>query len=52
MRVAEAAEQKLRLATLQAERDAITALVSDRSISDETGRKLIREVDLVEARYR
>lgn len=52
IRVAEAAEQKLRLLVLQAERDALTALIRDRSISDETGRKLIREVDLVEARYR
>jgi Na+/H+ antiporter len=52
IRVADATEQKLRLATLQAERDALTLLVKDNRISDETGRKLIREVDLVEARYR
>jgi CPA1 family monovalent cation:H+ antiporter len=52
LRVADATEQKLRLAALQAERDALTALVADRKISDETGRKLMREVDLVEARYR
>jgi hypothetical protein len=52
MRIADATEQKLRLAALQAERDALTALVKDKKISDETGRKLIREVDLVEARYR
>jgi Na+/H+ antiporter len=52
LRVADATEQKLRLATLQAERDALTALVKERKISDETGRKLMREVDLVEARYR
>jgi len=52
MRVADATEQKLRLAALQAERDALSALVKDRKISDETGRKLMREVDLVEARYR
>jgi NhaP-type Na+/H+ or K+/H+ antiporter len=52
IRVADATEQKLRLATLQAERDALTSLVKDNRISDETGRKLIREVDLVEARYR
>ncbi len=52
MRVADQTEQKLRLTALQAERDALTALVKERKISDETGRKLIREVDLVEARYR
>jgi CPA1 family monovalent cation:H+ antiporter len=52
MRIADVTEQKLRLAALQAERDALTSLVKDKKISDETGRKLIREVDLVEARYR
>jgi Na+/H+ antiporter len=52
MRVADDTEQRLRLAALQAERDALTALVLDKKISDETGRKLIREVDLVETRYR
>ena len=52
LRVADDTERKLRLAVLQAERDALTALVRDRTISDETGRKLIREVDLVEARFR
>jgi Na+/H+ antiporter len=52
IRAADAAEQKLRLAALQAERDALTAMIRERKISDETGRKLMREVDLVEARYR
>lgn len=52
IRVTDATEQKLRLTALQAERDALTKLVREQKISDETGRKLIREVDLVEARYR
>ncbi|MFC5460794.1 Na+/H+ antiporter [Massilia niabensis] len=51
-RVAEEAEREYRLAALQAERRTILALVRARSLSDETARKLLREIDLVEARYR
>ena len=39
------------LAALQAERKAILALVHGRELSDEIARKLLREIDLVEARY-
>jgi CPA1 family monovalent cation:H+ antiporter len=52
VRIAEQAEGEYRLAALQAERKAILALVHARSLSDETARKLLREIDLVEARYR
>jgi CPA1 family monovalent cation:H+ antiporter len=46
------AEQEYRLAALRAERDTILRLGRKREISDETARKLLREIDLVEARYR
>jgi CPA1 family monovalent cation:H+ antiporter len=52
VRVAEMAEREYRLAALKAERTAILALVHARGLSDETARKLMREIDLVEARYR
>jgi Na+/H+ antiporter len=52
VRVAEVAEREYRLAALQAERKTILALVHARTLSDETARKLLREIDLVEARYR
>jgi CPA1 family monovalent cation:H+ antiporter len=51
VRVAEQAEREYRLAALQAERNAILALVHARELSDEIARKLLREIDLVEARY-
>jgi monovalent cation/hydrogen antiporter len=51
VRVAEKAEREYRLAALQAERKAILALVHGRELSDEIARKLLREIDLVEARY-
>lgn len=51
IRVADDAQRKARLVALQAERDAIMALVKDAKISDDTARKLVHEVDLVEARY-
>jgi Na+/H+ antiporter len=51
VRVAEQAEREYRLAALQAERTAILALVHARELSDEIARKLLREIDLVEARY-
>jgi CPA1 family monovalent cation:H+ antiporter len=46
------AERDYRLAALGAERDIILQLGRNRDISDETARKLLREIDLVEARYR
>jgi Na+/H+ antiporter len=46
------AEREYRLAALRAERDTILLLGRKREISDETARKLLREIDLVEARYR
>jgi CPA1 family monovalent cation:H+ antiporter len=51
VRVAEQAEREYRLAALQAERAAILALVHARELSDEIARKLLREIDLVDARY-
>jgi CPA1 family monovalent cation:H+ antiporter len=46
------AEREYRLAALRAERDTILRLGRRREISDEVARKLLREIDLVEARYR
>jgi CPA1 family monovalent cation:H+ antiporter len=50
--MAEQAELAYRLTALKAERDTILALAREHRISDETARKLLREIDLVEARYR
>jgi CPA1 family monovalent cation:H+ antiporter len=46
------AERDYRLTALGAERDTILRLGRRREISDEIARKLLREIDLVEARYR
>jgi len=46
------AEKELRLAALGAERHAVYDLARHDHISDEISRKLVREIDLVEARYR
>ena len=46
------AERDYRLTALHAERDTILRLGRRGEISDETARKLLREIDLVEARYR
>ncbi|MES2257513.1 MAG: Na+/H+ antiporter [Pseudomonadota bacterium] len=46
------AERALRMAALQAERKAIFNLARHGHISDDLSRKLVREVDLVEARLR
>ena len=43
-------ERKLRLAGLGAERDEIYRNARARKISDEAARKLVREIDLLEAR--
>ena len=45
------AERELRLAAMHAERQAIFDLARHHHISDETARKLVREIDLVEARH-
>jgi monovalent cation/hydrogen antiporter len=46
------AERMLRLAAMQAERRTIFHLARNERISDETSRKLVREIDLVEARHK
>ena len=51
-RLATAIERELRLAALQAEREAIFDMARRGEISDQTSRKLVREIDLVESRYR
>jgi CPA1 family monovalent cation:H+ antiporter len=52
LRAADQAERALRLAALQAERAVILKLARAAAISDATARKLLREIDLIEARYR
>jgi CPA1 family monovalent cation:H+ antiporter len=52
VQAAREAEREYRLTALRAERDTILGLGRSREISDETARKLLREIDLVEARYR
>ena len=52
LRKAEQVERTLRLAGLRAEREKIFEMARHSQISDETSRKLVREIDLVEARYR
>lgn len=52
LRRADEAERELRLAALNAEREAIFALARHGRLSDEVSRKLVREIDLIEARYR
>lgn len=51
-RKAERAEREMLLAGLHAEREKIFDLARQSLISDETSRKLVREIDLVESRYR
>jgi CPA1 family monovalent cation:H+ antiporter len=46
------AEKELRLAALDAERRTVFDLARHDHISDETSRKLVREIDLMEARFR
>jgi CPA1 family monovalent cation:H+ antiporter len=50
-RVAEEAERHYRLAALAAERKVLLQMARNGQISDETARRLVREIDLVEARY-
>jgi CPA1 family monovalent cation:H+ antiporter len=52
LRKADQAEGTLRLAGLEAEREEIFRLAREARISDATARKLVREIDLIESRYR
>lgn len=45
-------ERDLRLAGLNAERDTLFALARSNSLSDETSRRLVRDIDLLEERLR
>jgi len=47
----EQVERQLRLVGLRAERDEIYRRIRARDIEDELGRKLVRDIDLMEARY-
>jgi CPA1 family monovalent cation:H+ antiporter len=44
-------ERRYRLLALKAERDTVLRLARRMDISDETARKLLRQIDLLEARY-
>lgn len=52
VRAAEAAERHYRLAALEHERAVLLRMARHNQLSDEIARKLLREIDLVEARYR
>jgi len=52
VRVAEEAERFYRLAALAAERRVLQQMARHGQLSDETARRLVREIDLVETRYR
>ncbi|MGH8145628.1 MAG: Na+/H+ antiporter [Rhodanobacteraceae bacterium] len=52
LRQSDAMERKLRLAGLRGERSEILDLARSRRISDETARRLVREIDLLETIYR
>lgn len=52
LRHADQAERQLRLAALTAERSTIFELARRNEISDELSRKLVREIDLLEERFR
>jgi hypothetical protein len=47
----EAIERTMRIAAVQAERTSIYELLQNRKISTKTARKLVRELDLMEAKY-
>lgn len=51
-RKVEQIERQLRVAGLGAERDAIFRMVRERVLDGEAARKIVREIDLLEARYR
>lgn len=48
----DAIERRLRLVALAAEREELNRLMRARALNEEVGRRLIREVDLMELRYR
>lgn len=52
MRLSDEIEKRVRLAGLQAERDAIFQLARSNGLSDEISRKLVREIDLAEERLK
>jgi CPA1 family monovalent cation:H+ antiporter len=52
LRATEEAERSLRLTALQAEREKIFSLARHSQISNQISRKLVREIDLFESRYR
>ncbi|KLI98098.1 Na+/H+ antiporter [Luteimonas sp. FCS-9] len=52
LRRADEAERALRIAAVGAERECIYRLARHRRISDEVARRLVRDLDLLEARYR
>ncbi|RZA34499.1 MAG: Na+/H+ antiporter [Lysobacteraceae bacterium] len=52
VRVAEEAERHYRLAALAAERAVLQQMALNKQLSDETARRLVQEIDLIEARYR
>ncbi len=52
LRKADRAERELRLAGLDAERRRVFELARHRQISDEVARRVVREIDLLETRYR
>lgn len=52
LRRADEAERTLRLAGFRAERERLFDMARHFEISDETSRKLVREIDLLETRYR
>ena len=52
LRRADAAERELRLVGLRAEREHVYALARAHRISDATARRLVRDIDLLEARQR
>lgn len=49
---AEAAERHYRLVAIEQEREVLLRLARRNQLADQTARKLLREIDLVEARYR
>ncbi|WP_206364953.1 Na+/H+ antiporter [Sphingomonas panacis] len=51
-RASERIERDLRLAAVQAERDQIARIARDRGIGSELANKLMRELDLLEVRYK
>ena len=52
LRQVDQVEREMRMAGMHAEREEIFSLARQSRISDETSRKLVHEIDLVDARYR